>query len=302
MRDQFQQLRERLRSELRTEMDKLKTRIAAAQEYVTGQSDLQGLKNSGDLILAHLGQIQLGMGDFTCDNLYGENGGTVTIKLNPNLNASQNAQNFYRQYAKTRARQSAATAACSEARTRLEKVHKQMDAVEQAQGAEELRRLKDTLIGRKQSELPRTSQAPQTGGNQKKKPQKSKILNVTSSDGWTVYVGRNRHENDHLLGRLAQPNDLWLHILGQGGAHVLIRVPASKQEPPLNTIKEAAQIAARLSKATSGAKVRVVYTQCKHVKKISKENPGVVRYENEKTIEVDTSTPMPACMKQLFSS
>jgi predicted ribosome quality control (RQC) complex YloA/Tae2 family protein len=178
-----------------------------------------------------------------------------------------------------------------------------MTALEQAQGTDELRRLKDTLIGRKQSELPRIpTQTHGGGGDHKKKPQKSKILSMTSSDGWTVYVGRNRQENDHLLGRLAQPNDLWLHILGQGGAHVLIRVPASKQEPPLNTIKEAAQVAARLSKATTGAKVRVVYTQCKHVKKISKENPGVVRYENEKTLEVDTAAPMPKCMKQLFNS
>jgi predicted ribosome quality control (RQC) complex YloA/Tae2 family protein len=103
-----------------------------------------------------------------------------------------------------------------------------------------------------------------------------------------------------LLSRLAQPNDLWFHIQGQGGAHVLIRVPASKQEPPLTTLKEAAQVAARLSKAASGTKQRVVYTQCKYVKKVSKDKPGVVRYENERTIEVDTSQPMPKCMKTLF--
>jgi len=300
-REQFQQLRERLRSELRGEIERLETRISAAQEHVTAAHELAALKNSGDLILANLGQIELGMGDFTCQNLYGQNGGTVTIKLNPNLNGSQNAQTFYRQYAKSRARQGAAGAACDEARVRLTKVQAQMTALEQAQGSDELRRLKDTLIGRKQSELPRIP-AQTHGGNNKKKPQKSKILSMTSSDGWTVYVGRNRQENDHLLGRLAQPNDLWLHILGQGGAHVLIRVPASKQEPPLNTIKEAAQAAARLSKAASGAKVRVVYTQCKNVKKISKENPGVVRYENEKTIEIDTAAPMPKCMRQLFNS
>ncbi len=90
------------------------------------------------------------------------------------------------------------------------------------------------------------------------------------------------------------------HIQGQGGAHVLIRVPASKQDPPLNTIKEAAHVAAKLSKAASGTKVRVVYTQCRHVKKVAKEKPGLVRYENERTLEVDTAAPMPKCMKQLF--
>jgi hypothetical protein len=36
------------------------------------------------------------------------------------------------------------------------------------------------------------------------------------------------------------------------------------------------------------------------VKKVSKEKPGVVRYENERTIEIDTGVPMPKCMKQLF--
>jgi predicted ribosome quality control (RQC) complex YloA/Tae2 family protein len=297
-KEQFQQLRERLRLELKTETEKLETRVTAASQHVTATDDLEGLKRSGDLILANLNEITAGQEALVCENLFGGNGGNLTIKLNPNLNASQNAQFFYRQYAKTRSRQSAASAACNEANKRLEALRQQTKAVDQAVDSDELRRLKDTLIGRKQSELPKIAQQQP---NEKKKT-KSKILSLVSTDGWTIYVGRNRHENDHLLSRLAQPNDLWLHILGQGGAHVLIRVPASKQEPPLTTIKEAAQVAARLSKASTGTKVRVVYTQCKHVKKLGKDKPGLVRYENEKTLEVDTSAPMPKCMKTLFSN
>jgi predicted ribosome quality control (RQC) complex YloA/Tae2 family protein len=177
----------------------------------------------------------------------------------------------------------------------LELIQKQLSQVESASDSVQLRQLKEQLLGRKPQEgLKQPTQQPQ------KKKNKSRLLSITSSDGWTIYVGRNRQENDYLLSRLAQPNDLWLHIQGQGGAHVLIRVPASKQEPPLNTIKEAAQVAARLSKAAAGTKQRVVYTQCKYVKKVSKDKPGVVRYENERTVEVDTAQPMPKCMKQLF--
>ncbi|CAN5384300.1 NFACT RNA binding domain-containing protein [soil metagenome] len=297
-REQFQQLRERLRSELKNETEKLESRIAAASQHVTPAESLEQLKRSGDLILAHLNEIKPGQELLNCENLFGTNGGTETIKLNPNLNGSQNAQFFYRQFAKTRSRLTAASAACAEASNRLESLRQQSDAVEKAADSDELRRLKDTLIGRKQSELPKIAQIRP---NEKKKT-KTKILSLVSSDGWTIYVGRNRHENDHLLSRLSQPNDLWLHVLGQGGAHVLIRVPASKQEPPLNTIKEAAQVAARLSKASTGSKVRVVYTQCKHVKKLGKDKPGLVRYENEKTLEIDTSAPMPKCMKTLFSN
>jgi predicted ribosome quality control (RQC) complex YloA/Tae2 family protein len=82
---------------------------------------------------------------------------------------------------------------------------------------------------------------------------------------------------------------------------VLIRVPSTKQDPPLTTLKEGAQLAARLSKAVSGGKVRVVYTQCRFVRKIAKGKPGLVRYENERTIEVDTSGPMPESLKRLYA-
>lgn len=296
-REQFQQLRERMRAELRNEAEKLETRISTASQHVAAEADLEHLKNSGDLILAHLNEIGPGQETLQCENLFAD-GGSKTIKLNPNLSGSQNAQSFYRQYAKTRSRLAAATAACTEASRRLDKLREQTELVEKAEDSDELRRLKDVLIGRKANEVLKAAPAKQG----EKKKAKAKILSLTSSDGWTVYVGRNRNENDHLLGRLAQPNDLWLHVLGQGGAHVLIRVPASKQEPPLTTIKEAAQVAARLSKAASGSKVRVVYTQCKHVKKLGKDKPGLVKYENEKTLEVDTSQPMPKCMKTLFSN
>jgi predicted ribosome quality control (RQC) complex YloA/Tae2 family protein len=154
-----------------------------------------------------------------------------------------------------------------------------------------LKALRETVIGRKQENKKAPPIIPQ-------KKAKSRLLQITSSDGWTIYAGRNRHENDHLLSHLAQPSDIWLHILGQGGAHVLIRVPASKQDPPATTLREAAQVAARMSKAGAGAKVRVVYTQCRYVKKLSKDKPGLVRYENERTLEIDTGEPLPAAIKQ----
>ena len=51
-----------------------------------------------------------------------------------------------------------------------------------------------------------------------------------------------------------------------------------------------------------GAKVRVIYTQARFVKRASNGKAGVVSYENEKTIEIDTAAALPKIMKQLFSS
>ncbi|HEY9716392.1 MAG TPA: NFACT RNA binding domain-containing protein [Trichormus sp.] len=294
-REHFNQLRERLRSELKGEGDKLEARISAASLQLGNGGTLEELKRHGDLVLANIGSIGAGQDQLVCEDLFEPDGTPVTIKLNPNISPAQNAQAFYRQFAKSRARRGAATIACREASQRLDVIRNQITMVEGANTSEQLRQLKDSLLGRKPQEAMRAPLPPA------KKKNKSRLMSITSSDGWTIYVGRNRQENDYLLSKLALPYDLWLHIQGQGGAHVLIRVPASKQDPPMTTLKEAAQVAARMSKAASGTKVRVVYTQCRYVKKIAQDKPGVVRYENERTIEVDTGGPMPKCMKQLFS-
>jgi hypothetical protein len=47
--------------------------------------------------------------------------------------------------------------------------------------------------------------------------------------------------------------------------------------------------------------VRVIYTHCKYVRKIAKDKPGLVRYENERTLEIDTAEPMPASLRKLFN-
>lgn len=302
-KEQFTQLKERLRTDLRQESDKIESRITQASQHIENTEDLARLKQFGDLILSNIASIKPGQVEFTCENLFDESGSPtpILIKLNPNLSSSQNAQTYYRQYAKSRSRQGAATVAKTEASARLEFLKEQIGKVEAAKDIQELRGLKDLLFGRKTQEAARPPQ--QQGREQnKKKSIKQRLLSLNSSDGWTIYVGRNRMENEQLLNKLAQPQDIWLHILGQSGAHVLIKVPSTNQEPPLNTIREAAQVAARLSKTAIGAKVRVVYTQCKYVRKASKDKTGVVRYENEKTLEVDTGQAMPKLMRQLFGS
>jgi predicted ribosome quality control (RQC) complex YloA/Tae2 family protein len=306
--EQLNQLRERLKADLSLEIGKLESRIKTAAEHVLQTSSIEDLKRSGDLLLAHMTEIKAGQEVLLAENIFDEKGGQIEIKLNPLLSVSQNAQHYYRQYAKVRSRNQTASRSIEEAKERRHLMEQKLLQVGKAESIFELKTIKEQLTGKKPQDLQHAlkgnSKASGGGSKQSRAGGKSKrtekLITLNSSDGWTIYVGRNRMENDYLLSRLAQPNDLWFHVLGQGGAHVLIRIPSSKQEPPARTIEEAAQIAARLSKAGQGSKVRVVYTQCKHVRKIANEKPGVVRYENERTLEIDTAKPMPKAMKQLF--
>ncbi|MBX9938704.1 MAG: NFACT family protein [Candidatus Obscuribacterales bacterium] len=306
--EQLNQLRERLKADLSLEIGKLESRIKTAAEHVLQTSSIEDLKRSGDLLLAHMTEIKAGQELLVAENIFDERGGQIEIKLNPLLSVSQNAQHYYRQYAKVRSRNQTASRSIQEAKERRQLMEQRLLQVGKAESIFELKTIKEQLTGKKPQDLQHSLKGAgkASGGGSKqnraggKSKRTEKLITLNSSDGWTIYVGRNRMENDYLLSRLAQPNDLWFHVLGQGGAHVLIRIPSSKQEPPAKTIEEAAQIAARLSKAGQGSKVRVVYTQCKHVRKIANEKPGVVRYENERTLEIDTAKPMPKAMKQLF--
>lgn len=302
-REHFIQLREKIKSEIQTEHSKLATRHSIAKEHLSADDDLKKLKSCGDMILTNVSAIKPGQAELVLDDWTKENGDKITIVLNPNLTSVQNAQSYYRKYAKQRARQGAAQATVDEVDRRLSFLDQLKTTVESSKDILELRKVKEMLSGRKPQDRQNKggSSGANRGGQQQNNKPKHKSLSVTSSDGWTIYVGRNRIENDQLLNKLANPNDIWLHVLGQGGAHVLIRVPSSKQEPPKTTLIEAAHIAARLSKAAMGSKVRVVYTQCKYVKQASQKKPGLVAYENEKTIEIDTARPMPKLMKRLFS-
>jgi predicted ribosome quality control (RQC) complex YloA/Tae2 family protein len=315
LREQMQQLKDRIRSELKTEIDKLENRLAAAAKQLESTEDLERLKRFGDLILVNAGSVQPGQTELQCEDLYagtgaGNGGSNITIQINPNLSPAQNAQSYYRQFAKGRVRKQAASVAQSDAAARMELMRQHMQAREAAKGSEELNRLKEIVLDRGKRSDPqqqRPSAGQQGAKPQQQRPhgggqggQKTRLMSTKSSDGWLIYIGRNRMENDVLLSKLAQPHDIWLHVQGQEGAHVLIKNP-NKQDPPGSTLREAAQLAARFSRISLGSKVRVVYTHCKYVRKLGKDKPGMVRYENEKTIEVDTAAPMPPSLRRLFS-
>jgi predicted ribosome quality control (RQC) complex YloA/Tae2 family protein len=293
-RDTFKQTKERMFKEATAEIEKLKSRWQAISQDRTNGSGTENPKLFGDLILANLKAITSGQSELICQNIFSEGLEDVVIPLVSNLTATQNAQNYYRQFAKVRNRRRTAELTWQDTKTKIEKAEHKLAAIEKADGIDNLRAILKGSDGQALGKAREVKPSP------KKDKNKTRFLTVTSSDGWLIYVGRNRQENDLLLSKVSQPYDLWLHILGTSGAHVLVKVPSSKNDPPHTTIKEAAQLAARFSKVTSGVKVRVVYTEARFVKR-TKGTSGVVNYENEKTIEIDTNQPLPKIFKQLFA-
>src|SRR5690606_29701700 len=57
----------------------------------------------------------------------------------------------------------------------------------------------------------------------KKKDRYSKPYHYLSSDGYDIYVGKNNRQNDYLTQKIANSNDIWLHVKDIPGSHVIIR-------------------------------------------------------------------------------
>jgi predicted ribosome quality control (RQC) complex YloA/Tae2 family protein len=100
-----------------------------------------------------------------------------------------------------------------------------------------------------------------------------------------MQVGTNATQNDALL-RKASPQDLWFHVKGIPGPHVILRCH-DKQIPPVEVIREAAQLAAAGSKARDETRVEVSYTQVKYVRKPKGSPPGLVILRQEDTLTVN---------------
>ena len=109
-------------------------------------------------------------------------------------------------------------------------------------------------------------------------------------DGFEVLAGKTDADNDLLSLRTAKPNDLWFHVRGLPGSHVVLRHPEDEQ-PDNAMIKRAAAIAAWHSKARNAGTVPVCYTEAKHVGKPRGAKPGSVSIKREKIVKVRPTLP-----------
>lgn len=117
------------------------------------------------------------------------------------------------------------------------------------------------------------------------KKRKRAPLEVRTPNGSRILVGRSPTENADLTFRVARPSDLWFHAQGIPGAHVIVQRD-DRREPNDDDVMEAARLAARHSKAKTGTKVPIDYTERKHVRKQKDAPPGLVWYTDFKTIIV----------------
>lgn len=105
------------------------------------------------------------------------------------------------------------------------------------------------------------------------------------AEGYEILVGRSARDNDRLTFKVADPQDLWLHVAGTPGSHVIVRNPDG--EVPRSVVKRAAELAAFHSKSkTAGGKVTVHVCRACDVRKPRGAKPGSVQLRRYDEVKV----------------
>jgi len=106
-------------------------------------------------------------------------------------------------------------------------------------------------------------------------------------EGFEILVGKGDAENDRLTFGVAEPRDIWLHVAGPAGSHVIVRNPLELDELPRPVLERAAQLAAWHSKARGASgKVEVHVCRVADVRKPRGFAPGQVQLKRWDSMRV----------------
>ena len=278
-RDHRERMRVREQDLLRllsTHSERLSRKINNQRAELEQCAKREELRVMGDLISANLFQIEKGAPSVQLQNFYAEDLPTVTIKLDPALTPSQNAQKYYKEYRKAKTAEEKLNEQIDLANRELAYLDSVLDVLSRADTEQDLTEIRAELQEQGYLRAPRDKK--------QKQPAVGAPMQFTTKDGFTVLVGRNNRQNDRLTMKLAKNQDIWFHVKNIPGSHTVLVTEGKTPSPA--AMEEAATLAAMHSRAKDSAQVPVDYTQVRNVSKPQGAKPGMVIYVNYKTIFV----------------
>ena len=276
-KDAMRQKSQTVRKTVTNLIQRLSRKLLLQEKELAATYDRERLRQLGDILTANLHLIRKGQTCVRVTDFYDENMGEIEIPLSITLSPQQNAAKFYKDYGRMK--------------TAEKELTKQIDL-----GRQEKTYLESVLeeLNRagSEGELEEIRQELQAGGylrrdKEKQGMKKGKLppMRFVSTDGFSIYAGRNNRQNEELTFRTARKDDLWLHAQKVHGSHVIIS--CNGETPPDDTVTQAAQLAAFYAETTGGQNIPVDVTQVKQVKKIPGGKPGMVIYHTYRTVIVN---------------
>jgi len=270
--DAYEAAKQPVQTQINEAVDKVARRLEGLRRQERDQTELERLRQSGELILAYQHQITRRQTSFSAQ--YDFDSPPLEIALDPMLNAVENARHYFEQYEKAKRASAEIPSLVRAAENELAFLRQIETDLKLAANWPDIGEVQDTLQANGYWKGPKSAR-PRGG--------KSGPLKVSTPEGIVIWVGRNSRQNEDVTFAKGRPEDLWLHARGVPGAHVVIK--NGGRSVPTGVLNRAAGLAAYYSAARSEGHALVDVTERRYVRKIKGGKPGMVTYRNESPVD-----------------
>ena len=289
-REQSERVRQRgqdLVQAVKRACDRTRRKLVNQEKELAATLDRERKRELGDILTSNLHAMEKGMKLLRTMDYYDPACREVDIPLDPLLTPQQNAAKYYKEYNKAKTAQDVLTVQLEKGRAELAYLESVLENLRLAEGERDLQEIRQ--------ELTETGYLRcQSKAKERSKKVSGKPMEFRSTAGLRISVGKNNNQNDLLTTKMAYKSDIWLHTQKIHGSHVILWLEGG--EADLQSLTEAAQLAAWFSQGREGSRVPVDYTPVKYVKKPAGARPGMVVYTTYQTALVD---PDPELAKRL---
>ena len=275
--DAMRQKSQSVRKTVQNLCTRLTRKLAIQEKELEATFDRERLRQLGDILTANIHKITKGQTLVRVEDFYDEEMKEIEIPLSPILSPQQNAAKFYKDYTRMKNAEKELTRQIQLGEGELEYLKSVLEELNRADSDQALEEIKQ--------ELQAGGYLRADSGKKRVKTGKLPPLRFESTDGFTIYVGRNNRQNEELTFKSARKDDIWLHASKVHGSHVIIA--CAGQSVPDDTVTQAAQLAAYYAETTGGQNIPVDVTPVRQVKKIPNGKPGMVIYHTYKTVIVN---------------
>lgn len=299
--------RKRLLTVLRKERKSAERRIERIEEELREADETSVLERHGELLKANLARVTPGASSVVVADF--ATGEPVAIALDPKLSAKQNLEALFKRYQKLIRRLAKAGGQIDAARESLralvaleeeavntdalaalferEPVARLLARAGQADaaglagargGSDGAGREARTGGAGRDGDTPSEPTArakPALPAAYREQPKRLHPRRYRTAAGLEIWVGRSDEANDFLTTRLARGKDLFFHLAGAPGSHVILRTEG-RDDPPSEALLDACELAVHFSKQKNAGSAEVHVVPIKNVKKPRGAKPGLV--------------------------
>jgi len=279
--------RTRLLRDLRREIERRRKNLEKLSADERRASEGLEAGELGELLKASWNELRRGMSSIEVVDWRSPSAEKIRIGLDPALSPHENVERLFQRARKSRR----AIPILEERRARLEE---ELDELERRRTDLEGESVELPALDAAEATIERLGRRRMSQTRSARRPAASMgPRRFLSSDGLEILVGRSASQNDELTTRIARGNDIFLHVSGRPGAHVIVRATPGREVPPAS-LHEAAQLALYYSLVErssgaldSGVRGDVDWTPVKHVVKPKGAKPGAVLLRTHKTLRVE---------------